>query len=202
MPETRWMPMEFRKTLAETTIWTACANDRPNFVGSSVAAAYSHNNPANGIFTDNNDRLRLRRRAIQPGRHCGLQRRLRREHAELAVRQSVGHGPRYGTLGRNVFRGPWFNGWDAALLKNFKVTEVVKLQLRFEALNVDNHPNFDGIDTNLNDGNFGKAQILIGNAISRRLQLGATHHVLIRRAVSCTVADALVSLSRPRRIKS
>jgi hypothetical protein len=71
-----------------------------------------------------------------------------------------------------VFRGPWFNGWDASLLKNFKVTEVVKLQLRFEALNVDNHSNFDGIDTNLNDGNFGKAQILIGNAISRRLQLG------------------------------
>jgi len=149
------------------------ANDRPNFVGSSVAAAYSHNNPANGIFTDNN--------LIGCG-YAGAQ----SSQAAIAACNAAygvntpnslfvnpsGTGPRYGTLGRNVFRGPWFNGWDASLLKNFKVTEVVKLQLRFEALNVDNHSNFDGIDTNLNDGNFGKAQILIGNAISRRLQLG------------------------------
>ena len=77
------------------------------------------------------------------------------------------------TLGRNLFRGPWFNGLDGALLKNFKLTERVKMQLRFEALNLDNHPNFDGIVTNLNSGQFGKAQILAGNAPSRRLQLGA-----------------------------
>jgi len=49
----------------------------------------------------------------------------------------------------------------------------VKLQLRFEALNLINHPNFDGIVTNLNSGNFGKAQILAGNEPARRLQLGA-----------------------------
>jgi hypothetical protein len=72
-----------------------------------------------------------------------------------------------------VFRGPWFNGVDGSLLKNFKVTEIVKVQLRFEALNLINHPNFDGITTNLNSGSFGKAQILVGNAPSRRLQLGA-----------------------------
>ena len=30
-------------------------NDHPNFVGSSIAAAYSHDSPANGIFTDNNE---------------------------------------------------------------------------------------------------------------------------------------------------
>jgi hypothetical protein len=45
------------------------------------------------------------------------------------------------------------------------------LQLRFEALNLINHPNFDGITTNLNSGNFGKAQFLAGTP-SRRLQLG------------------------------
>ena len=47
------------------------------------------------------------------------------------------------------------------------------MQLRFEALNLDNHPNFDGINSNLNSGDFGKAQILVGSAPSRRLQLGA-----------------------------
>jgi hypothetical protein len=58
-------------------------------------------------------------------------------------------------------------------LKNFKLTDMVRMQLRFEALNLDNHPNFDGIQTNLDSGSFGKAQILVGQAPSRRLQLGA-----------------------------
>jgi len=149
-------------------------NDHPNYVGSSIAAAYSHASPANGIFTDNNEI------------GCGYVGEKSSQAAVAACNAAYGVvtpnslfvnppgvGPRYGELGRNVFRGPWFNGWDAAMLKNFKVTEAVKMQLRFEALNVDNHPNFDGIQTNLNSGSFGKAQILIGNAISRNLQLGA-----------------------------
>ena len=57
-------------------------------------------------------------------------------------------------------------------MKNFKITEIVKLQFRFEALNLDNHPNFDLIQTNLNDGDFGKALGLVGAAPSRRLQMG------------------------------
>ena len=66
------------------------------------------------------------------------------------------------------------------MMKNFRVTEAVKMQLRFEALNVDNHPNFDGISTDLNSGAFGKASTLVGLLAtcsscspSRRLQLGA-----------------------------
>ena len=76
------------------------------------------------------------------------------------------------TLGRNTFRGPWFNGLDGALLKNFRITEIVKAQFRFEALNLDNHPNFDYIPMDLNSGAFGKAQGLVGQAPARRLQLG------------------------------
>ena len=82
-----------------------------------------------------------------------------------------GYGVHFGELGRNVFRGPWFNGLDGALLKNFKVTEVVRLQLRFEAINLDNHPSFDYINTNLNSGAFGKAAGVVTDA--RHLQLGA-----------------------------
>ena len=51
----------------------------------------------------------------------------------------AGTGVRFGSLGRNVFRGPWFNG----------------------------------LDTNLNSGTFGRAQILVGSAPARRIQLGA-----------------------------
>ena len=78
-------------------------------------------------------------------------------------------------------REPWsqrvpcavVNNMDAALLKNFKVRESMRLQVRGEALNILNHPNFDGIVTDLNSSSFGRSQILVGNAVSRILQLGA-----------------------------
>ena len=147
-------------------------NDHPVFVGSSVSAAYSGNNPANGIFTDNN--------LIGCGYAGALSTNIAACNKNFGVStpntlfvNPSGVGPRFGTLGRNVFRGPWFNGLDASLLKNFKLTDMVRMQLRFEALNLDNHPNFDGIQTNLDSGSFGKAQILVGQAPSRRLQLGA-----------------------------
>ena len=44
-----------------------------------------------------------------------------------------GYGVRFGSLGSNVFRGPWFNGLDSALMKNFKVREAVTLQVRRSA---------------------------------------------------------------------
>src|SRR5439155_41459 len=84
-----------------------------------------------------------------------------------------GIGPRFGSLGRNVFRGPWFNGLDATLQKNFKVTERVKLNVRVDSLNFLNHPNLDGVNTNLSSSTFGRAQILVGSAPARRFQLGA-----------------------------
>jgi hypothetical protein len=146
-------------------------NDRPTYVG-QVAQAYSHNNPADGIFTDNN--------LIGCGFTGAKSTNVSACNAAYGVStpnglfvNPPGYGVHFGELGRNVFRGPWFNGLDGALLKNFKVTEAVKAQFRFEALNLDNHPNFDGINSDLNSGSFGKAQILVGNAPSRRLQLGA-----------------------------
>lgn len=48
----------------------------------------------------------------------------------------------YGT-GRNVMRGPGFWNLDFGVLKNFSLTERVKLQFRGEFFNVLNHPNFE-----------------------------------------------------------
>jgi hypothetical protein len=148
------------------------ANDHPNFIGSSASAAYSGYSPADGIFIDNNQ--------IGCGYASSKSTNVSNCNAAYGVGtpnklfvNPDGYGVHFGTLGRNLFRGPWFNGLDGALIKNFKVSERIKAQFRFEALNLDNHPNFDGINTNLNSGSFGKAQILIGNAISRRLQVGA-----------------------------
>jgi hypothetical protein len=45
-----------------------------------------------------------------------------------------------GNAGYDSQRGPRFFGADAALFKNFTVTERVKLQFRMDAYNVFNHP--------------------------------------------------------------
>jgi len=146
------------------------ANDHPNYVGQIIGQAYSHSNPADGIFTDNS--------LMGCGYTGAKSTNIAACNANYGVTtpnalfvNPPGYGVHFGELGRNVFRGPWFNGLDGALLKNFKVTEVVRLQLRFEAINLDNHPSFDGISTNLNSGSFGKAADTVTDA--RHLQLGA-----------------------------
>ncbi len=46
-------------------------------------------------------------------------------------------------MGRNVFYGPKYLNIDLGLTKNFQLTEKLKMQLRAEAFNALNHPNFD-----------------------------------------------------------
>ncbi len=48
----------------------------------------------------------------------------------------------FGTEGRNVNIGPAYANWDFATLKNFKVTESMRLQFRAEMFNVLNRTNF------------------------------------------------------------
>jgi hypothetical protein len=50
---------------------------------------------------------------------------------------------RQGTLGRNALRGFPFYQFDLALHRQFNFNERVSLQLRAEAFNLLNHPNFD-----------------------------------------------------------
>lgn len=47
-----------------------------------------------------------------------------------------------GTVGRNALRGPAFFQWDLSGMKNFPITERVKLQFRADLFNLLNHPNF------------------------------------------------------------
>ena len=49
---------------------------------------------------------------------------------------------RFGNLGRNVIIGPGFNNVDFSLIKRTKITERISNELRFEAFDVFNHPNF------------------------------------------------------------
>ena len=48
----------------------------------------------------------------------------------------------FGTVGRNILRGPGFAQFDLALRKSFQLREGMKIMLGAEAFNLLNHPNF------------------------------------------------------------
>jgi hypothetical protein len=48
----------------------------------------------------------------------------------------------FGTMGRNLFRGPSFYNWDFSLVKDTRLTERVRVQFRAEFFNILNHPQF------------------------------------------------------------
>jgi hypothetical protein len=48
----------------------------------------------------------------------------------------------FGNARRNTVIGPGINDVDLAALKNFALTEQIKLQFRGEFFNLFNHPNF------------------------------------------------------------
>lgn len=64
-----------------------------------------------------------------------------------------------GNLERAFINGPFFMNWDASLIKNIRITERTKFQLRFEAFNVLNRANFFSSQfgtLNINSTNFGR----------------------------------------------
>ncbi len=70
-----------------------------------------------------------------------------------------------GTLERNFLNGPLFINWDAGLIKKFRISEDVEFQVRAEAFNVLNRPNFfignvsftpSGTSFNINSPDFGR----------------------------------------------
>jgi hypothetical protein len=48
----------------------------------------------------------------------------------------------FGNVGRNSVYGPGFTNMDLALVKNTKISENLNLQMRADAFDVFNHPNY------------------------------------------------------------
>jgi hypothetical protein len=61
-----------------------------------------------------------------------------------------------GSLQRRNLDGPGFWMYDAALIKDFKITERQSIQFRADAYNLFNHPNFFVGDQNVNSSTFGQ----------------------------------------------
>jgi hypothetical protein len=55
-------------------------------------------------------------------------------------------GENAGNVGRNALRGPAFFQWDFSAMKNFALTERLKLQFRTDLFNILNHPNYANPD--------------------------------------------------------
>jgi len=63
----------------------------------------------------------------------------------------------FGNLGRNAFRGPKYANLDAEVSRFFPITERTKLDLRIEAFNALNHPNFNSpSQLSITSSTFGK----------------------------------------------
>jgi hypothetical protein len=61
----------------------------------------------------------------------------------------------FGDVGRNAFRAPNFDQWDASIDKNFGIREKARLQFRAEFFNVLNHTNFGIPNTSISSSAFG-----------------------------------------------
>ena len=90
-----------------------------------------------------------------------------------------------GSLQRRILDGPGFWMYDAALIKNIKITERQSLEFRADAFNVFNHPNFFAgernaagafiPDINVNSSTFGQITAMNGTSAgvtTRKLQFG------------------------------
>jgi hypothetical protein len=62
----------------------------------------------------------------------------------------------FGNAGRNILEGPGYTNVNASLVKNTAISERLNLQLRAEAFNLFNHPNFNLPDNFLGSPTFGQ----------------------------------------------
>jgi len=72
----------------------------------------------------------------------------------------------FGTLRRNLYRGPHQQNWDFSLIKNFPITEHQQLRFTADFFNIWNHANFASpaiAQQDINNPNFGQITSTTGN---------------------------------------
>ena len=76
----------------------------------------------------------------------------------------------YGNAGRNILVGPGRTNWDMSLVKEFVVREQTHFELRAEAFNILNHPQFGLPNASIGNPQAGMITSTVGNP--RQLQMG------------------------------
>jgi hypothetical protein len=76
----------------------------------------------------------------------------------------------YGNAGRNILFGPGRWNWDMSLFKNFTIKDEMRFELRAEAFNVFNHPQFGMPNASIGNAQVGVITSTVGTP--RQLQLG------------------------------
>ena len=74
-----------------------------------------------------------------------------------------------GNSGRGILTAPGINNWDTGLFKNFRITERMGLQFRFESFNAWNHTQWGVPVRNRADARFGQ---VLGTRAARINQMG------------------------------
>jgi hypothetical protein len=76
----------------------------------------------------------------------------------------------FGNAGRNTLVGPGRWNWDMSVFKHFVIREEMRFELRAEAFNVFNHPQFGLPNQNIGNSQVGQITSTVGNP--RCLQMG------------------------------
>jgi hypothetical protein len=131
--------------------------------------ARTQTNPADGSLTDSRPNVNpgVPFYLDDPTLPCG-----RRINAAAFSIPSAGQS---GNLGRNALRGCAAWQVDMALHRTLPLKNSVSLQLRAEAFNIFNHPNFGTIQTTLTAANFGQPTNMLNRqlgGISQLYQIG------------------------------
>ncbi|MGI8741996.1 MAG: carboxypeptidase regulatory-like domain-containing protein [Bryobacteraceae bacterium] len=87
---------------------------------------------------------------------------------------SIPSAGQVGNLGRNVVRGFGMFEQNLGLRREFKIWETMRLQLKGEAFNIYNHPNFGAVQTTLTSANFGQATGLLNQLLATGGSAGRT----------------------------
>jgi hypothetical protein len=78
-----------------------------------------------------------------------------------------------GNLGRNSLRGDDFFNYDVSLFRSFVIRDQTRLEIRGEAFNIFNTPQFSNPVANVNSAAFGQSVRTLPFAPERRLQVAA-----------------------------
>jgi hypothetical protein len=62
----------------------------------------------------------------------------------------------FGNSGRNIFKAPYVNTADSAIIKNWKIQDRYVVQFRWEFFNTFNHVSFSTPNTDVSSGSFGQ----------------------------------------------